>query len=54
MTDEEIELMDQEIADEQAEGSIHQDLEPAGQEAKPDGEEEMDDENPDENTPEEL
>ena len=54
MTDEEIELMDQEIADEQAEGSIHQDLEPAGQEAKPDGEEEMGDENPDENTPEEL
>ena len=46
--------MDQEIADEQDEGSIHQDLEPAGQEAKPDGEEENGDENIDQNPPEEL
>ena len=51
MTDEEMEQMDQEIADEQAEGSIHPELEPAGQEAKPD---EVPDENPDENEPEPI
>ena len=33
MSDEEIEEMDKEIADEQKEGSIHPDLEPAGQQA---------------------
>ena len=33
MTDEEIEQMEQEIADEQEQGSIHPELEPAGQQA---------------------
>ena len=33
MSDEDIEDMDKEIADEQEKGSIHTDLEPAGQQA---------------------
>jgi hypothetical protein len=43
MTDEDIEKMDEEIAEEQEAGDIHQDLEPSGKEAMPDepqGEEE--------------
>ena len=40
MTDEEMEQMDKEIAEEQAEGTVHSDLEPAGREAKPDPDEE--------------
>jgi len=44
MTDEQMEQMDAEIAEEQEEGSIHQELEPAGKEAQP--EEPMDGEEP--------
>ena len=36
MTDEDIEKMDAEIAEEQEAGDIHQDLEPSGKEAMPD------------------
>ena len=35
MTDEDIEKMDEEIALEQEQGDIHQDIEPSGQEAQP-------------------
>jgi hypothetical protein len=49
MTDEQMEQMDAEIAEEQEDGTIHQDLEPAGKEAQP--EEPMDDQPPEEEPP---